>query len=207
MLRSNTPSPRWRSTLAGRVARQRGDHLDAAARRESRRGPPAPARDRMVRLQRSITSHAQCARAGCTRRRKCALSSGAPPVRSSVAMARARSTCEHQVDGRAVHHLGAVRTGVDVAVQAALVAVVAEVDLQGLRAARAATRGNRWRQARARWGALILPHVSHRAGFIWSRPAFIPDSQGACQDCVVCPVFSPDGAAVPFANLWRDHHE
>jgi hypothetical protein len=38
---------------------------------------------------------------------------------------------EHQVDGGTVHHLGAVRPGIHVAMQTTLVAFVAEVDLQG----------------------------------------------------------------------------
>jgi hypothetical protein len=39
---------------------------------------------------------------------------------------------DHLGDRVAVHHLGALRAGCDVAVQAALVALVAEVDLQGV---------------------------------------------------------------------------
>jgi len=51
-----------------------------------------------------------------------------------------RKHLEHRVDRGAVHLLGAVRAGVDVAVHAALVAGVAEVDLQGLDALAAQRR-------------------------------------------------------------------
>jgi len=37
-----------------------------------------------------------------------------------------------QVQGCGIHHFGAVGTGIDMAVQAALVALVTEIDLQGL---------------------------------------------------------------------------
>src|SRR5256886_10795737 len=42
----------------------------------------------MVRLQRSMMRRPACRRASTTRSRKCGLSSGAPPVMSSVAMGR-----------------------------------------------------------------------------------------------------------------------
>ena len=72
------------------------------------------------------------ARAATTRARKCGLSSGAPPVRSSVSHSGAGGEeGQHGVDGLARHLLGAVRPGIDVAVHAALVAAVAEIDLQG----------------------------------------------------------------------------
>src|SRR5919197_1278457 len=61
-------------------------------------------------------------RAAVTRRRKCALSSGAPPLEIG----------EHDIDRGAVHLLGAVRTRIDVAVDTGLVAAIADVHLQGL---------------------------------------------------------------------------
>jgi hypothetical protein len=59
------------------------------------------------------------------------LSSGAPPVRSSVVTpGLAAMKSSNGIDGFSGHFLGALRAGVDVAMQAALVAAIAEVDLQ-----------------------------------------------------------------------------
>ena len=83
----------------------------------------------MVRLQRSIT-RTPMARAAVTSRRKCGLSSGAPPVMSSVrdapAFAGRRAPCRRPRR----HFLGAVRAGIDVAMHAGLVAAIADIDLQ-----------------------------------------------------------------------------
>ena len=111
-----------------RVARHRGDHLDAL--RSEKFGQPMLARlekDRQVatvdHVHAGITGgHHQAAemlvQLGCT----------AGEVERFDAPALQH--LEHQVDGGCLHHLGAVRAGIHVAVQARLIALVAEVDLQ-----------------------------------------------------------------------------
>lgn len=39
---------------------------------------------------------------------------------------------QHQVDGLAIHHFGAVRPGIDMAMLARLVAQISKIDLQGI---------------------------------------------------------------------------
>ena len=70
------------------------------------------------------------ARALLTSRRKCGLSSGAPPVMSSVGMRRrSRNVSAMSATVRA-HFLGAMRARIDMAVHAALVAAIADIELQ-----------------------------------------------------------------------------
>ena len=79
----------------------------------------------MVRLQRSIT-RTPMLRAEWTSQRKWRLSSGAPPVMSSVAVRR-RWESQHEVDRVAVHFLGAVRTRIHVTVDAGLIAAISRL--------------------------------------------------------------------------------
>ena len=82
---------------------------------------------------------------------------------------------EHRVDGVAVHLLGPVRAGVDVAVQAGLVAAVAEVDLQGVDAAAANRRKVRRLHQRKGgmhvWGSVFCLLVIDPTGW---RPQSLP---------------------------------
>src|SRR5712691_1216065 len=87
-----------------------------------------PGSSRTVRLQRSITC-APSSRARLTSSLKWGFSSGAP---GDVERADAGSleVAQHGVHRLPVHLLGARGAGVDVAVHAGLVALVAEVDLK-----------------------------------------------------------------------------
>ena len=94
-------------------------------------------------------------RAAVTSRRKFGLSSGAPPVMSSVRCGAVQEV-DHQIGGRRVHFLGAVRSGVDVAVHAGLVAAIADVDLQRS-AARARSAETKSCRAKAKCRASGIP--------------------------------------------------
>jgi hypothetical protein len=90
----------------------------------------------MVRLQRSITRTPRARALATTRERKVRIEfrRAAGQVETAHGWAGGNEI-EHCGDGLRAHFLGALGAGVDVAVQAALVAAVAKVELQGLDAA------------------------------------------------------------------------
>ncbi len=116
--------------VVDRVARQRGDDLDALAGEELREVLLAGLeQDRQV----AAVDHLDVEAARL----------GYQPAEPFVQLRRAAREVERAYvagpehvgnppERVPIHHLGAVRTGVDVAMHAALVAAIAEVDLQGL---------------------------------------------------------------------------
>jgi enoyl-CoA hydratase/carnithine racemase len=108
---------------------------------------------------------------------------------------------DHRIDGLGGHLLGALRAGIDVAVQAALVAAVAEVELQGLDPRAACRAGNRcWLEAGAGWRACTIetcrmPVIAMIEGGVWG---------GAVETVLACDIIiaAPDATfAVTPARL------
>ena len=121
------------------IAGHRGDDLDAVRRQKF--GEVLLARllqDGEVAAVHHLD--AELARAASPAGGNCALSSGAPPVMSSVAMRRRATKVEHHVGDLGRHLLGAVRPGIDVAMEAGLVAAIADIDLQRVELAAADAR-------------------------------------------------------------------